>query len=68
MSAGDNRTLLDDAFSTAFALVDEPGRCDGIAAINTIRSVLGVDLETLRPEPSVEGYTTPGGYSCQAVM
>lgn len=42
--------------------------CDGIAAINTIRSVLGVDLETLRPEPSVEGFTTPGGYSCQAVM
>jgi len=42
--------------------------CQGIAAINTIRSVLGVDLETLRPEPTVEGYTTPGGYSCQAVM
>lgn len=41
--------------------------CDGIAAINTIRSVIGVDLETLRPEPTVEGYTTPGGYSCQAV-
>lgn len=54
--------------------IEEPTRaslragCDGIAAINTIRSVLGVDLETLRPEPSVEGYTTPGGYSCQAVM
>jgi dihydropyrimidine dehydrogenase (NADP+)/dihydropyrimidine dehydrogenase (NAD+) subunit PreA len=30
--------------------------------------VLGVDLETLRPEPTVEGFTTPGGYSCQAVM
>jgi dihydropyrimidine dehydrogenase (NADP+)/dihydropyrimidine dehydrogenase (NAD+) subunit PreA len=42
--------------------------CEGIAAINTIRSVLGVDLDTLRPEPTVEGYTTPGGYSCQAVM
>jgi len=42
--------------------------CNGISAINTIRSVLGVDLDTLRPEPSVEGYTTPGGYSCQAVM
>lgn len=40
---------------------------DGIAAINTIRSVLGVDLKSLRPEPSVEGYTTPGGYSCQAI-
>ncbi len=43
------------------------GGADGISAINTIRCVLGVDLETLRPEPSVEGYTTPGGYSCQAV-
>jgi dihydropyrimidine dehydrogenase (NADP+)/dihydropyrimidine dehydrogenase (NAD+) subunit PreA len=42
--------------------------CEGISAINTIRSVIGVDLETLRPEPSVEGYTTPGGYSCRAVM
>jgi len=42
--------------------------CEGVSAINTIRSVLGVDLETLRPEPQVEGYTTPGGYSCRAVM
>ncbi len=39
----------------------------GVSAINTIRSVLGVNLDTLRPEPSVEGYTTPGGYSSQAV-
>ncbi len=41
--------------------------CQGLAAINTIRSVMGVNLETLRPEPTVEGYTTPGGYSCRAV-
>lgn len=39
----------------------------GISAINTIRSVIGVNLETFRPEPAVEGYTTPGGYSCRAV-
>ena len=39
----------------------------GVAAINTILSVMGVDLETLRPEPTVEGYTVPGGYSCTAV-
>ncbi len=51
----------------------DPGRaalragCDGISAINTILCVMGVDLETLRPEPTVEGYTTPGGYSCKAV-
>jgi len=43
------------------------GGATGISAINTIRSVIGVNLDTLRPEPSVEGYTTPGGYSCKAV-
>ena len=41
--------------------------CQGLSAINTIRSVIGVNLDTLRPEPSVEGYTTPGGYSSRAV-
>ncbi|MEM6366314.1 MAG: NAD-dependent dihydropyrimidine dehydrogenase subunit PreA [Planctomycetota bacterium] len=40
---------------------------DGVTAINTIRSVIGVDLKTLRPMPTVEGYTTVGGYSCKAV-
>lgn len=44
------------------------GGCQGISAINTIRSVIGVNLDTLRPEPTVEGFTTPGGYSCKAVM
>ncbi|MEK7482996.1 MAG: NAD-dependent dihydropyrimidine dehydrogenase subunit PreA [Planctomycetota bacterium] len=39
----------------------------GISAINTILSVIQVDLKTLRPEPSVEGYSVPGGYSAQAV-
>jgi dihydropyrimidine dehydrogenase (NADP+)/dihydropyrimidine dehydrogenase (NAD+) subunit PreA len=53
--------------------IEDPSRaalragCHGISAINTIRSVIGVDLETLRPEPCVEGYTTPGGYSCLAI-
>ena len=41
--------------------------CEGVAAINTIRSVMGVDLDSLRPMPTVEGYTTPGGYSSKAV-
>src|SRR6187200_3035366 len=53
--------------------IEDPSRaalkagCQGISAINTIRSVMGVNLETLRPEPTVEGYTTPGGYSSKAV-
>jgi len=53
--------------------IEDPSRAalqagaTGISAINTIRSVIGVNLESLRPEPSVEGYTTPGGYSSRAV-
>src|ERR671927_817265 len=43
------------------------GGADGISAINTILSVIGVNLDTLRPMPTVEGYTVPGGYSSQAV-
>jgi len=43
------------------------GGAAGISAINTILSVIGVDLNTLRPMPTVEGHTVPGGYSSQAV-
>jgi dihydropyrimidine dehydrogenase (NADP+)/dihydropyrimidine dehydrogenase (NAD+) subunit PreA len=28
---------------------------------------MGVNLDTLRPEPTVEGYSTAGGYSSQAI-
>ncbi|XP_057459732.1 dihydropyrimidine dehydrogenase (NADP(+)), chloroplastic [Actinidia eriantha] len=41
--------------------------CEGISAINTITSVMGINLNTLHPEPCVEGYSTPGGYSAKAV-
>ncbi|MDG2143940.1 MAG: NAD-dependent dihydropyrimidine dehydrogenase subunit PreA [Planctomycetota bacterium] len=44
------------------------GGADGISAINTILCVIGVNLETLRPMPTVEGYTVPGGYSGRAVL
>ena len=53
--------------------IEEPGRAalrggaTGLSAINTIRSVTSVNLDTLRPDPCVEGYTTPGGYSSKAV-
>jgi dihydropyrimidine dehydrogenase (NADP+) len=53
--------------------ITEPARAslesgaDGISAINTILSVMSVNLETLRPEPTVEGYSLPGGYSGKAV-
>jgi dihydropyrimidine dehydrogenase (NADP+) len=53
--------------------ISEPARValrsgsEGVAAINTIMSVMGINLNTLRPEPCVEGYSTPGGYSAKAV-
>jgi len=43
------------------------GGAKGVAAINTILSCTGVDLKTLRPIPTVEGYATYGGYSYAAV-
>lgn len=49
------------------ALAAARGGAKGISAINTILSVIGIDLNTLRPMPTVEGATVPGGYSCQAV-
>lgn len=53
--------------------IEEPGLaaleagCTGLSAINTIGSVIGINLDTLRPEPTVEGYSTPGGYSSKAI-
>jgi len=36
---------------------------DGICAINTIPSLFGFDLTTLRPKPDIGGRTSYGGYS-----
>lgn len=36
---------------------------DALVAINTIPSVMGFDLDTLEPRPSIGGYSTHGGYS-----
>ncbi|MSP16303.1 MAG: NAD-dependent dihydropyrimidine dehydrogenase subunit PreA [Myxococcales bacterium] len=43
------------------------GGADGLSLINTILSVVGIDLKTLRPQPTVEGHAVPGGYSGPAV-
>ncbi|CAA3009524.1 dihydropyrimidine dehydrogenase (NADP(+)), chloroplastic [Olea europaea subsp. europaea] len=32
--------------------------CEGVSAINTVMSVMGIDLDTFRPEPCVEGYSS----------
>jgi dihydropyrimidine dehydrogenase (NAD+) subunit PreA len=43
------------------------GGADGISLINTINSIMGVDLKTYSPKPSVGGYGSHGGYCGPAV-
>ena len=43
------------------------GGADGIAAINTIKSVVGVDIHTYVSAPAVHGKSAVGGYSGNAV-
>jgi dihydroorotate dehydrogenase subfamily 1 len=43
------------------------GGASGVSAINTILACIGVNLKTLRPQPTVQGYSTFGGYSYLAV-
>ncbi len=43
------------------------GGADALAAINTVQALLGIDLETLAPIPTVNGKGAYGGYSGPAV-
>ena len=49
------------------ATAAQAGGAAGVAAINTILACIGINLKTLRPQPTVCGYSTFGGYSYQAV-
>lgn len=41
----------------------ERAGADGISAINTVQSLMGIDLDTFEPLPKVNGKSTFGGYS-----
>jgi dihydropyrimidine dehydrogenase (NAD+) subunit PreA len=43
------------------------GNADGISLINTINSIMGVDLKTFSPKPHVAGRGSHGGYCGPAV-
>ncbi|MFQ6015326.1 MAG: NAD-dependent dihydropyrimidine dehydrogenase subunit PreA [Anaerolineae bacterium] len=45
----------------------EAAGADAISAINTVLCLIGVDLDTFEPLPSVAGYSSFGGYSGPAV-
>ncbi len=49
------------------ALAAKRGGADGIAAINTIKSVIGVNPHTYISSPAVHGMSAVGGYSGNAV-
>ncbi len=40
---------------------------DGVCAINTVKGLIGIDLDTFVPYPHVNGYSTYGGISGPAI-
>src|SRR6266852_1571828 len=49
------------------AAAAEKGGADAVSLINTINSLMGVDLETFAPRPEVRGKSSHGGYCGPAV-
>lgn len=49
------------------ALAAIRGGADSISAINTIRCITGIDLDSLIGYPNIHGKSAPGGYSGNAV-
>lgn len=45
----------------------ENAGADGLAAINTVQSFMGIDLDTLEPVLNIDGHSTYGGLSGEAV-
>ena len=52
---------------TRIAAAAAEGGADGVSLINTINSLMGVDLESFSPRPSVGGKSAHGGYCGPAV-
>jgi dihydropyrimidine dehydrogenase (NAD+) subunit PreA len=43
------------------------GGADGVSLINTINSITSIDLDTFAPRPTVDGFSSHGGYCGPAV-
>ena len=48
-------------------LAAQRGGADGVSLINTIKSIIGVDLDTMLPRPTVGSLSSNGGYCGVAV-
>ncbi|HET8897670.1 MAG TPA: NAD-dependent dihydropyrimidine dehydrogenase subunit PreA [Rhodanobacteraceae bacterium] len=49
------------------ALAAKRGGADAVSLINTINSIMSVDLDQMAPEPTIDGKGSHGGYCGQAV-
>ena len=45
----------------------QAGGADAVSLINTVNSIIGVNLDTMSPEPSIDGWGSHGGYCGPAV-
>jgi dihydropyrimidine dehydrogenase (NAD+) subunit PreA len=52
---------------TAIGRAAVRGGADALSLINTVNSIMGIDLETLAPKPAVRGQGSHGGYCGPAV-
>ena len=52
---------------TYIAAAAREGGADGASLINTINSIMGIDLDTFAPRPIVDGRSSHGGYCGPAV-
>src|SRR5712692_11972283 len=52
---------------TRIALAAEKGGADAVSLINTVNSLMGVDLDTFAPRTTVRGKSSHGGYCGPAV-
>jgi dihydropyrimidine dehydrogenase (NAD+) subunit PreA len=52
---------------TASAQAVKDSGADGVCAINTVKGLIGYDLETWSPYPSINGKSTYGGFSGPAI-
>ncbi len=48
-------------------LAAKRGGADGVSLINTLNSIMGVDLDSFSPKPSVDGLGSHGGYCGPAI-
>jgi dihydropyrimidine dehydrogenase (NAD+) subunit PreA len=52
---------------TAISRAVKQGGGDGVSLINTLNSIMGIDLATLAPQPAVAGLGSHGGYAGPAI-